>query len=466
MKKKVILISLVLIIGFSGIGTTIFIFYESSKNISGYSGYYEISREGINISEIEIDNHIQKGNINFTTLSKNSSNILEAEWTINYKGFNDPKKFIVITYEEQQSILKIFSTINKPDDIIDLDLTIFFNPNYNNYSFKSDSGNGNIKFNTHKINYSVFEIKTSSGNVDVQLNKSSIYNDFKISTISGDINLILDHLIFSKDFLCTSDSGDQFFDIWNIGFISYSNFNASALSGQINVRWANHFNKSHNINIILNSPNDVYLKMWSPKEIIKYDIFYEAINGTTRFTRATEHQFEEIGFNHYHSYNINESGIDLCNISAITIYGEVHVYIVNCFKWQRFCVQRADFFPYDVSTSGEYVIPKKDHNVTTIEFYNLNYVYLNKIEYLDINFKFLPDTSENIIHLVWDLTYQHAMQIGVGFIEVVISNKTEGNTLNVYLDLEYELDRILPTFTNYNVTAFIHPSYSFYNYTI
>ncbi|MBY9015477.1 MAG: hypothetical protein KGD68_07280 [Candidatus Lokiarchaeota archaeon] len=461
-KKSIIVISLVLIIGFSVAGTTIFIFYESSKEVSGY---YEISGEGIFFSDIEINNQIQKGNINFMTLSKNSSNILEAEWTINYKGFNDPEKFIVITYEEQQPILKIFSTINKPDDIIDLDLTIFFNPNYNNYSFKSDSRNGNIKFNTYKINYSVFEIKTSSGNVDVQLNKSSIYNDFKISTISGDTNLILDHSIFSKDFICTSDSGDQFFDIWNIRFISYSNFNASALSGRINVKWANHFNKSHNININLNSHNDVSIKMWSPIEITKFDISYEAINGTTRFSKSAA-LFEEIGFNHYHSYNINQSGIDFCNISAITIYGEVYVFIVNCFKWQRFCNWANDFNPYDVHTSGEYVIPKKDHNVTTIEFYNLNYIYLNRTEYLDINFKLLPVTSENIIYLDWDLTYLHAMGIGVGRIEVGISNKTEGNILKLYIDLEYELDRILPTFTNYNFTLFIHPSYSFYNYTI
>jgi len=462
MEKKVkILLLLGLIIGFSVVGTTVFIFYESSKNASGY---YEITSEGTNISEIEIDNQIRKGNINFMTLSKNSSNILEAEWTITYKGFNDPKKFIVITYEEQQPILKIFCTLKKPDDIIHLDLTISFNPNYNNYSFKSDSGNANIKFNTHKINYSVFEIKTTSGNVDVQLNKSSIYNDFKISTISGDIDLILDHSIFSKDFLCRSDSGDQFFDIWNIQFISYSNFNASALSGRINIKWANHFNKSHNININLNSPNDVYLKMWSPMEITKYDIFYEAINGTARFSK-TYGLFEEIGFNHYQSYNINKSGIDFYNISAITTYGEVHVFLVDCFKWQRFCNIANDFFPYDVHTSGEYIIPKKDHNVTTIEFYNLNYVYLNSTEYLDINFQNLSDTSENIIHFVWDLTYQHAMGIGVGSIEVDISNKTEGNTLIFYVELGYELDRILPTFTNYNFTLFIHPSYSFSNYT-
>ncbi|HUW89554.1 MAG TPA: hypothetical protein VMV43_03465 [Candidatus Nanopelagicaceae bacterium] len=461
-KKVIIVISLVLVISFSVVGATIFIFYEDSKETSGY---YEISTEGKIISELEIDNQIKKGNINFMTLSENSSNILEAEWTINYKGFNDPEKFIVITYEEQQSILKIFSALNMPDDIIDLDLNIFFNPNFNNYSFKSDSGNGNIKFNTHKINYSVFEIKTSSGNVDVQLNKSSIYNDFKISTNSGDINLILDHSIFSKDFLCTSDSGDQWFDIWNIRFISYSDFNASALSGRVNVKWANHFNKSHKININLFSPSDVLFKMWTPIEITKFDIFYEAINGTTQFSKVTG-QFEEIGFNHYHSNNINKSGIDFCNISAITTYGKVHVFIVDCFKWQRFCSQTQDFWPYDVRTSGEYVIPKEDHIVTTIEFYNLNYMCLNRTEYLDINFIFLPASSEYAIHLVWDLTYQHAMGTGVGFIEVLTSNKTEGNTLKFYIDLGYELDRIIPTFSKCNVTAFIHPSYSFYNYTI
>jgi len=460
-KKGKIVISLVLIVGLAITGTSIFIFHESSKNVSGY---YEISEEGKIISDIEIDNQIQKGNINFMTLSKNSSNILEAYWTIDYTGFNDPNNFIVITYEEQLSILKISSTLNNPEEIIHLDLTILFNPNYNNYSFKSNSGPGNLQFNTHAINYTFFEIKASSGYLDVQLNKSSFYNDFKISTTSGEINLILDHSIFSKDFLCASDSGNQYFDIWNIRFISFSNFNVSALSGRINVRWANHFNKSHNININLNSPNDVYIKMWTPIEITRFDIFYEAINGTTQFSKTAGH-FDEVGYNRYHSYNINQSGVDFINISATTEYGEVHVYIVDCFKWQRFCYLN-DFWPYDVRTSGENVIPKKDHNVTTIEFYNLNYIYLNRTEYLNINFELLPDTSENIFHLVWDITYQHAQMIGVGSIRVLCLNKTEGNTLKVYFDLVYELDRILPTFTNYNITAFIHPSYSFYNYTI
>jgi len=460
-KKGKIVISLVLIVGLAITGTSIFIFYENSKEVSGS---YEISKEGINVSKIEIDNHIQKGDVNFMTLPKNSSNILEANWAINYKGFSDPNDFIVITIEEQQSVLKVFSTLNNPDEIIDLDLTILFNPNYDNYSFKSDSGPGNLKINTHQINYSFFEVKSSSGILDIKLNKSSFYSNFKISTDSGDNNLVLDHLIFSKNFICTSDSGFQNFDIWNIRFTSYSNFNVSALSGRIKIRWANHFNKSHNVKINLFSPNDVYIKMWAPMEITKYDISYKASNGTTQFSKTAGH-FEEVEFNHYHSYNINQSDIDLINISATTEYGEVHVFIVDCFKWQRFCSLNY-IFPYDVQTSGVNVIPKKDHNVTTIQFYNLNYIYLNRTEYLDINFELLPDTSENIIHLIWDLTYQHAQMIGVGSIRVLCLNKTEGNTLKVYFDLEYELDQILPTFTSYNITAFIHPNYSFSNYTI
>ncbi|MHA1477801.1 MAG: hypothetical protein ACTSPU_06345, partial [Promethearchaeota archaeon] len=71
--KAKIIISLFIIISFSVAGTSIFIFNESSKTTSGY---YEISSEGKTVSEIEIDNQIQKGNINFMTLSKNSSNIL------------------------------------------------------------------------------------------------------------------------------------------------------------------------------------------------------------------------------------------------------------------------------------------------------------------------------------------------------------------------------------------------------
>jgi len=96
----------------------------------------------------------------------------------------------------------------------------------------------------------------------------------------------------------------------------------------------------------------------------------------------------------------------------------------------------------------------------------MKYIYLDRLKYLDISFELLPNASQNIVHLVWDMTYQHATGVGVGSIKVLFLNKTEGNTLKVYFNLEYELDKILPTFINYNITAFIHPNYSFSNYTI
>ena len=54
----------------------------------------------------------------------------------------------------------------------------------------------------------------------------------------------------------------------------------------------------------------------------------------------------------------------------------------------------------------------------------------------------------------------------MGDLRVIATNKTEGNILNVYIQLEFELDRLLPTITECNFTVFIHPGYGFYNYTI
>ena len=460
-KKAILAISLTFIIGFSLVGTTIFILYE---NIKESAGNYKISGEGRVITEIKINNHIQKGDINVMMLPQDSSNILEAAWKLSYKSLMSLEELILISFDESESKFTIYSNL-KTEDIIDLYLNISFNPNYINYSFISDSAYGNLKFNTHDINYSIFEIKSTYGNVDVKLNKASIYNDFKISTDSGEINLILDHLSFSKNFLCTSNSGDQLYDIWNIDFSTSSDFNVSAVSGEITIRWANHFNKSHNVDINLFSENDVYIKFWSPLEIARFDIFLNATQGTTRLDMATV-LYNQVGFNHYNSININETGVDFYNISAITDYGYVHVYIVDCFKWQRNCNTRNDFWPYDVQTDGEYVIPRADHNITSIEFYSMKYIYLDQIKNLDINFEFLSNSSENAIHLVWDITYTHAMRIGVGTVEILPSNKTEGDVLKFYIALGYELDKIIPTFSNCNITAFIHPDYNFYNYTI
>jgi hypothetical protein len=464
-RKGIKVIILIAIISIPIFGITFFLYNTQLKIL----GFYRLSGEGKKIAKIEINNQIKTGDIDFRLLPESSLDIFEAEWSISYRGLYVLDKFIRINHEECDSDLKIY--IYSDNNIgaidltqIDVNFTFYLNPNYDNYSFVSHSEFANVKFKAHNMDFDVFEITSSYGNVDVQINTSTIAKDFEISSKLGDINLILDHIIFNGDFSSTSTSGDQYMDLWNIRFLSNSNFNASALSGRIKILWANHFKKSNNFKIFLKSINDVYLKMWSPIEIIKYDILLETINGTTRFSKPAG-IFEEVGFNRYQSYNINSQGIDFCNISAITTFGEAYAFIVDCFKWQRFCNWANDFTPYEVNTSGEYSIPKKDHDVTTIKLYNSKYLYLNRIEYLDINFEYLPKNSDNILHFNWDLTYQHAMGIGVGSIEVVISNRTEGNTLNAYINLKYKLDQIIPKFSEYNLTLFVHPDYSFYYYT-
>ncbi|UCD02439.1 MAG: hypothetical protein JSV23_05365 [Promethearchaeota archaeon] len=469
-EKKIIktIFSALIIISSSLLGSiAILSIYEIPKE---FSGYCEISSNEEYISEIEIDNQIQVADINFIQSTKNSSNILEVEWIIIHKSTYNPEEFFVINYEKNQSILKvsIYSRINEPisnNIIVDASIGVFLNPNYI-YGIKSYSGNSDIKFTIYNINFSIFEIETNSGNVDVIINMSSIYNDFKITTNSGEINLKLDHISFSKDFTCITESGHQYFDFWNIWFLSKANLFAFSSSGRIYLYWANHFKKSQEVKIFLNSKDKVFIKLWSPIEIIKYDVFlYSSINGTTRFIR--EHAlFEEIESNHYQSINFNNTDLDFITIKALTSYSEAHVRIVNCFKWKRDCNWQTDVDPYEVETSGDYVIPREDHNVTTVELYNLEYIFLNEMRHLDINFQLLSNTSKNIIYLNWDLTYWKAMGYGNGSINIKITNKTEVNSLKVYIELQYELDLILPTFSEYNFTVFYHPNYNFYNYTI
>lgn len=465
-KKSIKILIVIAIISVPTIGITL-LFSEFRKEAEGS---YQLNGEGKTLSNIEIVNQIKVGNIEFKLLPESSTNIIEAEWLVYYKGIYNPKKFVEISYVEQDEDLRIiiYSDINVGAlnyKRINLTLTISISPNYESYSFVSNSEFANLDFCAFNINFENFEIISQSGDVDVQLNRSSIVNDFKITTTSGDIDLMLDFINFTNNFLCTSDSGNQDIDIWNIKFISLADFNATSVTGLVIVRWGNHFNKSHNVNIFLKSDNYAFLKMWSPIEIMRYDSLLDATTGTTDFDAPTG-LFVEIDTNHYQSYNINTTGIDRYNITATTTYGLAYVFIVDCFKWQRLCAQGGDFEPYDVKESGEYTIPKLDHTVTTVELYNFKYIYLNTTKNLTINFEFLPGSSENIVYLNWDLTYTHSMGIGKGLIDVVVSNVTEGDVLKVFVELNFELDKILPTFTDSNFTAYINQDYTFYNYTI
>ncbi len=467
-KKGIKLLFVVTIIASISIGITIFLVYmQSSKEISDF---YEISGEEIDVSEIEIDNQFQIGDITLVQSIQDPLNIFEAEWKIIYKGIYNPSEIITISYELNVSIIKIYIYSDLDEQALDKDigfsnLTLFINPNYDLYGFRSNSKKGNIQINTNNISISVFKIETSSGNVDIQLNNSDIYNEFRISTTSGTINLILDNINFFTDFQCVSDSGHQYHDFWNIRFLSGAVFNAYSSTGIIKVRWANHFIKPQTVNIILSSNDIAEFRLWSPIQIVRFDIVLVCSGpGTTRFTRIAN-QFDEISTDHYQSKNMNDTGLDLFNVKVITSYGVAHVRHTDCFKRQRFC-NHHDIDAFEENIKGDYIIPKKDNNVTKIDLYNLKYIYLNLNKALSLNFELLQNISENIIYLNWDLTYIKGSGFGMGDIKVVISNKTEANELKVYIQLEYELDRILPTIVACNVTIFSHPDYTFFNYTI
>jgi hypothetical protein len=445
---------------------------DFSENTKKFSGFYEITDNGGDISEIEINNQFHIGNIDVQQSIKNLSNLIEVEWDILYKSISyNPDSLLVVSYERNQSKIKIYlySTIDKSvlsEIIMNSNLTIFLNPNYNLYGFRSYGENCDIKFRTDSLNFSIFEIETISGEIDVQINKSTIYSDFNITTISGDIFLKLDHIFYLQDFLTQTESGNQFFDFWDLKFLPNANLFAFSSSGIINVYWANHFIKHYEIDVSLVSQNKVYIKFWSPIEIMRYDVFlYSSPGGNTRFTTELDH-FEEVSENHYHSINLNDPDLDLLNIRAVTGDDEAYVRIVDCFKWKRDCNWYTDVPPYEFSTLANYSIPKNEHNVSTIEFYSFGYIYLNTTKHLNITYELLPVSSENIIYLNWNLTYLKAMGYGQGSIDVIVSNKTEGDSLKMYVELQYELDLILPTFVGEDFTVFTHPNYTFYNFTI
>ncbi|MFX1354844.1 MAG: hypothetical protein ACFFGP_12855, partial [Promethearchaeota archaeon] len=426
------------------------------------------SLEDKNLADEVINNQIPSGNIKFIQVSSENF-IVRTTWTMTYIGYYDPQKFIIVDYEiiQSQLYVSITTKIDKLafiNSITSLDLTIFFNPSYELYGFISDSERGNIELLVYNLNFSIFDLKSNSGNVNARLDAINVHNDFKISTGSGEIILILDDIYFAKDFICTTISGYQNFDIWNIKFAGEAKFKVTSIIGRIFILWANHYLKSHILSIELESNNDIYLKMWSPKEIIRSYISFETIDGTTRLSKPAG-IFQEIDENHYIANNINDTTADPCNITVFSKHGYGWVFYVDCFKWQRFCTY-GDFTAYFVTKTGSYSILEADYNVTTIEVFNWKYIYLNTYRTIPLNIETLPISSENLVHVVWNLKYKHAQGIGVGGIRVGVTHSQDGDNLNVNINLKFILDQILPTFSICNVTVFYHPSYTFYNYTI
>ncbi|MFX1412452.1 MAG: hypothetical protein ACFFA2_01320 [Promethearchaeota archaeon] len=445
---------------------TLFI-YRISNDLSGsYRITTNISET--DISEVQIYNEIPVGNIKFIPVSSETT-IIKAEWAMSYVGIYDPQKIIVTTCEIIQSrlVFSIYSKIDKLafiNSILTLDITIFFNPSYGVYGFVSDSEKANIDLLVYNLNFSKFDFKSSSGNINIRLDYINMFDDFKITTSSGDIYLIIDHTYFAKDFICTTSSGYQNFDFWNIGFDGKANFLVTSNTGRIYILWANHYLKSHSLNVKFESNNDIYLKFWSPKEIIRSYFSFETIDGTTRFSKPSG-IFQEVDENHYIAYNINDTSADPCNITIISKHGYGWVFYVDCFKWQRFCTYGDIKISY-VTKSGSYSISETSYNITAVDFSNKKYVYLNTYRLLPLKIEPLPVSSENLIYVVWNLKYLRGQNIGVGSISLSLSHKQNGDNLEVNLRLSFIIDEIKPTFSICNITLFYHPSYNFNNYTI
>ena len=430
------------------------------------SGSTRISRFGIFASEVEINNHITVGDINIIQLNKESINLIEADWNITHTGLYIPQVSIELTYTIKGSRIIIdINSIIDINDITSLSLIIAFNPSYSSYSFISNSEEANVNFNVFDITIKDFYIRTSSGNLDIKMNNSIIENNFEILTDTGQIELMLDHLYFYKNFYCHSNSGVQLFDLWNLKFKSVAAFNVSSDIGYIRLHWMNHFNKSQAVNINVNSNNDIKIKFWCPLQIMRSDISLSTVSGTTRLS-TTINTYEKIGENHWQTPKINDTSLDSYNITARSTSAELWVHYVNCFKWLRVCDWAADFHPYNVNLVGNYSFLISEYDVSAINLFNTKYIYLNESRSLTINFATLPEYSEKLFYIEWDLDIIHAMGIGVGWLNLKISHKRVSDTLMVYVELNFKIDRILPTFNDYNVTVFYHPNYLFNQFLI
>ena len=430
------------------------------------SGSAKISRFGIFVSEIEINTQVSGGDINIVELDKDSANLIETEWSISHTGLYLPQASIQVTRTIKGSrlIIDIISIVDH-NDIISLSLNISFNPSYSSYSFITNTESGNVNINVFDININDFYFRTSSGRVDIRMNNTNIENNFEVFTDTGDIDITLDYVNFYNDFFCHSNSGVQLFDLWNLNFKSVADFNVSSDIGYIRIHWMNHYNKSQKVNINAYSNGDIKVKFWCPLEIMRGALKLFTVDGTTLFSRSTG-SYDEISENHYQTPNMNNPSLDVYNITAVSTSGEAWVYYVNCFKWLRFCNWAADFNPYNVNLAGNYSMLIQEHDISTINLFNTKYIYLNESRNLTLNFDTLPESSEKLLYIEWDLDKIHAMGIGVGALNLKISHKILSDTLLVYVELDFRLDKILPTFNDYNVTVFYHPNYLFNQFLI
>lgn len=463
MKKSdfgIIILSFGVILVFLGAPLSIFLGnIEKTSN-----GSTQISKTLNELSEVDIYNLVSGGDIYLKEMNIESLNIIESSWEITYTGLSLPENSLSITHMIKGSTLIVYISTPININIRKLNITIFFNPDYT-YSIMSNTHKANVNFDAYNIHFKKFDFKTSSGDLNIKLNCCSIREDFRLSSGSGGIRLMLDYVNFSKDFICQSNTGVQLFDLWNIRFESVADCIITSNTGYIRLYWANHYNKSQNVNINVYSNFDIRVKLWCPIEIMRSQISLFTNEGNIVFTRNKD-LFHEINENVHQTEKINDLSLDSYNISATSYNGETLVQHVSCFKWSRICDWTQDFLQYNVKKSGNYSLYRIDHDISTINFFNTKYTYLNESRYLNINFEPLAVSSEKLFYVDWQLEYIHAMGIGVGDLNILLTQKEISGILNSYLKLDFRIDKILPTFVNYNITVYYHPNYTFNQYLI
>ncbi len=461
-KKSIKIFALLLISGTIIAGfalSTFLIFYEDIEEIKGS---FEIFRRDHEVSKIELYNNVKIGSIDFKLLPESSTKIIEAFWEIKYETvlFESGLISFDISNRTNGDILEIYFEIEGLEYAITREFTLWnitvgISSNYDLYNFTSDSEAGSVNFDAYGIDFGKFEVKTTTGNVDIDLNRSIIFNDFKIDTMSGEQFLTLDFISIDGDIVCSSTSGFMFLNFWNVQFLSEGNLKVSSTTGKINARWATHFKKSHKVDVTLETNFNIEFRYWYPIDNTRFDVHLSETTGSSHFG-GTAALFNEINPYHYQSTNIGDLSIDYLRINVSTNEGDIFLKLVDCFKPRRFC-GRYDNTPHNENATGSYAIPKADYDVSTIKIYN-------RAENVVINFNSLPDNSANIIKANWLLTYWHGANYGYGTIEVKFTTEIEENTLIIYIDLVYELDRLRPVFIKCDFNVQVSPNYNFYYY--
>ena len=185
MKRSDVALVIIIVCGIIGfLATPILLRMSTSEKF--FAGVYSISRNGKEISDIEIKVQVQGGDINIFELSEDSPDIIEVDWDITHTGLYIPEISLMTSYSIIGSVIKInIYCLVDEIHLESLNLNIYFNPSYMQYSFLFNTGMSNLVFDISDIDLKQFEFISSSGSLNFKLNNSYVDNNFKVVSDSG-----------------------------------------------------------------------------------------------------------------------------------------------------------------------------------------------------------------------------------------------------------------------------------------